>query len=137
MRSNTRGDLNSQQSGRIELSGVTKRFQTPDGTGRGPTSRIAQQVSNLAMKTEGVSDVVLLDGFNILNSTNPANASVECEIVSPEGRAVAQSRQVADVPSTATETVNLSAQLSSYVLWSPESPRNSAQSWTQYPTRPR
>ena len=50
-------------------------IQTPDGTGRGPTSRIAQQVSSLAMKTEGVSDVVLLDGFNVLNSTNQTNSA--------------------------------------------------------------
>ena len=50
-------------------------IQTPDGTGRGPTSRIAQQVSSLAMKTPGVSDVVLLDGLNVLNSTNQANSA--------------------------------------------------------------
>ena len=50
-------------------------IQTPDGTGRGPTSRIAQQVSDLALKVEGVSDVVLLDGFNVLNSTNQVNSA--------------------------------------------------------------
>jgi hydrophobe/amphiphile efflux-1 (HAE1) family protein len=50
-------------------------IQTPDGTGRGPTSRIAQQVSSVAMKVEGVSEVVLLDGFNVLNSTNQANSA--------------------------------------------------------------
>ena len=50
-------------------------IQTPDGTGRGPTSRIAQQVSELALKVEGVSDVVLLDGFNVLNSTNQTNSA--------------------------------------------------------------
>ena len=32
MRSNISGDPHPQQSGRIELSGVTKRFQTPSGT---------------------------------------------------------------------------------------------------------
>src|SRR5262249_18979637 len=50
-------------------------IQTPDGTGRGPTSRISQEVSSLALKTEGVSDVVLLDGYNVLSSTNQANAA--------------------------------------------------------------
>jgi hydrophobe/amphiphile efflux-1 (HAE1) family protein len=50
-------------------------MQTPDGTGRGPTSRIAHQVSDLAMRLEGVSDVVLLDGYNVLNSTNQPNAA--------------------------------------------------------------
>ncbi len=51
-------------------------IQTPDGTGRGPTSRIAQQVSELSRKLEGVSDVVLLDGFNVLSSTNQPNSAV-------------------------------------------------------------
>ncbi|MHB1559756.1 MAG: efflux RND transporter permease subunit [Isosphaeraceae bacterium] len=50
-------------------------IQTPDGTGRGPTSRIAQQVSALARQLEGVTDVVLLDGFNVLSSTNQPNSA--------------------------------------------------------------
>jgi hydrophobe/amphiphile efflux-1 (HAE1) family protein len=50
-------------------------IQTPDGTGRGPTSRIAHQVSDVTLKTEGVSDVVLLDGLNVLSSTNQSNAA--------------------------------------------------------------
>jgi hydrophobe/amphiphile efflux-1 (HAE1) family protein len=62
---------------------VIVAIQTPDGTGRGVTSQIAQQVSNLAMKTEGVSDVVLLDGFNILNSTNQPNAAT-CFVILEE-----------------------------------------------------
>ncbi len=51
-------------------------IQTPDGTGRQVTSRIAQDVSRIAMKMEGVSEVVLLDGFNVLSSTNQTNSAV-------------------------------------------------------------
>ncbi len=51
-------------------------IQTPDGTGREVTSRIAKQVSEIAMGLDGVSDVVLLDGYNVLNSTNQTNAAV-------------------------------------------------------------
>jgi hydrophobe/amphiphile efflux-1 (HAE1) family protein len=51
-------------------------IQTPDGTGREVTSRIAQEVSKIALGLEGVGDVVLLDGFNVLSSTNQPNAAV-------------------------------------------------------------
>ena len=51
-------------------------IQTPDGTGRQVTSRIAQDVSRIAMKMEGIGDVVLLDGFNVLSSTNQTNSAV-------------------------------------------------------------
>jgi hydrophobe/amphiphile efflux-1 (HAE1) family protein len=51
-------------------------IQTPDGTGRQVTARIAQEVSRIAMTLEGVSDVVLLDGFNVLSSTNQTNSAV-------------------------------------------------------------
>jgi hydrophobe/amphiphile efflux-1 (HAE1) family protein len=57
--------------------------QTPDGTGRGVTSRIAQQVAARAMEVEGVSDVLLLDGYNVLNSTNQANAAT-CFVILEE-----------------------------------------------------
>jgi hydrophobe/amphiphile efflux-1 (HAE1) family protein len=50
-------------------------IQTPDGTAREPTSRVAADVSRIAMKLEGVSDVVLLEGFNVLNATNQTNAA--------------------------------------------------------------
>jgi hydrophobe/amphiphile efflux-1 (HAE1) family protein len=78
-------------------------LQTPDGTGRGPTARIAQQVTNLALKTEGVSDVVLLDGYNVLNSTNQANAATSFVILEewskrkrPELRAPALAKALQD-----------------------------------------
>ncbi len=57
--------------------------QTPDGTGRGLTSKIAQEVSKVALDAEGVSDTVLLDGFNVLSSTNQAN-SATCFVVLDE-----------------------------------------------------
>src|SRR5262249_44967904 len=49
---------------------------TPDGTGREVTSQVAQRVSKIALGLEGVSDVVLLDGYNVLSSTNQTNAAV-------------------------------------------------------------
>ena len=76
-------------------------IQTPDGTGREVTSRVARSVSAIAMKLEGVSDVVLLDGFNVLNSTNQANAAVAfvtlkewSERRTPELRANAMARKL-------------------------------------------
>src|SRR5262249_47097727 len=50
-------------------------IQTPDGTGREETSRVATAVSKIALGLEGVADVVLLEGFNVLNSTNQTNSA--------------------------------------------------------------
>jgi hydrophobe/amphiphile efflux-1 (HAE1) family protein len=50
-------------------------IQTPDGTGRQETSKVAAAVSKIALGLEGVSDVVLLEGFNVLNSTNQTNSA--------------------------------------------------------------
>src|SRR5262249_52993604 len=50
-------------------------IQTPDGTGRQETSRVAAAISKIAMGLEGVADVVLLEGFNVLNSTNQTNSA--------------------------------------------------------------
>ncbi len=55
---------------------VIVAMQTPDGTGRAVTSELAKRVSELALELEGVSNVVLLDGFNVLNSTNQPNSAV-------------------------------------------------------------
>ena len=49
--------------------------QTPDGTGRQVTARVAQSVSAIALGLEGVRDVVLLDGLNVLSSTNQTNSA--------------------------------------------------------------
>ena len=48
-------------------------MQTPDGTTREPTSRVARQVSDVALGMHGVNDVLLLDGFNIIASINQTN----------------------------------------------------------------
>ena len=50
-------------------------IQTPDGTGREATSQVASSVSKIALELEAVSDVVLLEGFNVLNSTNQTNSA--------------------------------------------------------------
>jgi hydrophobe/amphiphile efflux-1 (HAE1) family protein len=50
-------------------------IQTPDGTGREETSRVASAVSSIALGLEGVSNVVLLEGFNVLNATNQTNSA--------------------------------------------------------------
>ena len=50
-------------------------IQTPDGTAREATSKIAMSVSKIAQELEGVNDVLLLEGFNVLNSTNQTNSA--------------------------------------------------------------
>jgi len=71
-------------------------IQTPDGTGREPTSAVAAGVSQIALALDGVSDVVLLEGFNVLNSTNQTNSATAFVILKewsertrPEFRALA------------------------------------------------
>src|SRR5207253_4936573 len=62
---------------------------------------IAQDVSKIPMGLEGVSDVVLLDGFNVLSATNQPNAAVAfvtlkewSERNAPELRAKALARKL-------------------------------------------
>ncbi len=50
-------------------------LQTPDGTTREPTGRAAQRVSQIALEQPGVRDVVLLDGFNVVNAINQPNTA--------------------------------------------------------------
>jgi len=50
-------------------------IQTPDGTGRQETAGVAAAISKIAMGSDGVSDVVLLEGFNVLNATNQTNSA--------------------------------------------------------------
>ncbi len=50
-------------------------IQTPDGTGREATGKVSAAISEIALGLEGVSDVVLLEGFNVLNSTNQTNSA--------------------------------------------------------------
>ena len=57
-------------------------LQTPDGTTRGPTSRVARRVGQIAGQLHGVRDVLILDGYNAvtgINQTNTATAFVMLE----------------------------------------------------------
>ena len=76
-------------------------LQTPDGTTREPTSRAAQRVSQIALELPGVADVVLLDGFNVINAINQSNAATAfvplkpwSERGTPELRAEALARRL-------------------------------------------
>ncbi len=64
---------------------------------------VAQSVSDIALEIKGVQDVVLLEGFNVLNSTNQTNAATAfvtlkewTKRTSPELRALALSHQLQD-----------------------------------------
>jgi len=60
----------------------------------------------------------------LLNSqTDAANATVKCEIRSPDGTTVAQADGTDTVGASTTETLKLDTSVSSPVLWSPESPK--------------
>lgn len=50
-------------------------IQTPDGVTREPTSRVARKVGEIAGKLSGVKDVLILDGYNAINSTNQTNTA--------------------------------------------------------------
>ena len=50
-------------------------IQTPDGTSREATSKFAMSVSKIAQEVDGVNDVLLLEGLNVLNSTNQTNSA--------------------------------------------------------------
>ena len=75
--------------------------QTPDGTTREPTSRAAQQVSQIAGELHGVRDVLLLDGYNAINAINETNTATAFVILEewhhrtkPELRAVSLAREL-------------------------------------------
>ena len=82
---------------------VIAAMQMPDGTGREATSRVAQTVSDIAKKLHGVRDVVLLEGFNVLTSTNQTNTATAFVVLEewkersrPELRAVALKQTLQD-----------------------------------------
>ena len=50
-------------------------IQTPDGTGKEATSKIAKNIGKIAQELEGVSSVLVLEGFNVLNATNQTNSA--------------------------------------------------------------
>jgi HAE1 family hydrophobic/amphiphilic exporter-1 len=69
--------------------------QTPDGTTREPTSRVARRVGQIAGELHGVRDVLILDGYNAINAINQANNATAFVILeewhhrtTPELRAV-------------------------------------------------
>jgi hydrophobe/amphiphile efflux-1 (HAE1) family protein len=49
--------------------------QTPDGTTREPTSRVALRVGQVAQEMPGVRDVLILDGFDLISSVNQTNSA--------------------------------------------------------------
>ncbi len=61
--------------------------QTPDGTTREPTSRAALKAGQIAKELEGVRDVLVLDGYNLLNSINQPNSAHALRDASRMGRA--------------------------------------------------
>src|SRR5262249_32336682 len=61
-------------------------IQTADGTGREATSDAAKAISKIALEMEGVSDVVLLEGFNVLSATNQTNSATAFVILKEWGQ---------------------------------------------------
>ena len=62
--------------------------------------------------------------MRLLNSlTNQAEATVNCEIISPDGKSVAKFKESEAVKGAALKTVNLESKVASPVFWSPESPK--------------
>jgi beta-galactosidase len=55
--------------------------------------------------------------------TNPAEATVNCEIISPEGKSLKTFSGTEKMPRASPSVVRLGTKLSSPVLWSPESPK--------------
>jgi len=61
---------------------------------------------------------------NLLNSTtNAANATVDCEIISPEGKSLKKFSASAELKRNSQAPVELQSQISLPVLWSPENPK--------------
>ncbi|HWC58995.1 MAG TPA: beta-galactosidase GalA [Verrucomicrobiae bacterium] len=61
---------------------------------------------------------------NLLNSlTNAAKATVNCEIVSPDGKSLKTFSNSEELPRKSQRVVNLKSKVSAPVLWSPESPK--------------
>ena len=61
---------------------------------------------------------------SLLNSlTNAAKATVNCEIISPDGKSLKKFSNAEEVERKSRRSVNLESKVSSPVLWSPESPK--------------
>ena len=69
-------------------------IQTPDGTGReADRADRADRSARSRRRLEGVSDVVLLEGYNVLNATNQTNSATAFVIL--EGMVRAQRARAA------------------------------------------
>jgi hydrophobe/amphiphile efflux-1 (HAE1) family protein len=62
---------------------VIVTLQTPDGTTQEATARVAEQVEQLALATEGVSDTVRFDGYNPITQVNQSNSGAIYVILKP------------------------------------------------------
>jgi beta-galactosidase len=69
------------------------------------------------------SPVIAVEVRLFNSQTNAENATVTCEIVSPDGRSLKQFSESEKLNRKSQGTVNLQTKVSSPVLWSPESPR--------------
>jgi len=76
-------------------------IQTPDGTGKEATAKIAKTVGKIAQEIEAVSSVLVLEGYNVLNATNQTNSATAFIILEewskrnkPELRATALTSQL-------------------------------------------
>ncbi len=76
-------------------------IQTPDGTGKEATARIAKTVGKIAQDLEAVNSVLVLEGYNVLNATNQTNSATSFIVLDewskrdkPELRANALSRKL-------------------------------------------
>ncbi len=83
---------------------VIVSMQTPDGTGREATTKIADRSVELALGVPGTRSVVLLDGYNVLSGTNQTNSATAfvtlkdwSERKTPELRAKAIARRLQGV----------------------------------------
>ena len=69
------------------------------------------------------SPVIAVEVRLFNSQTNAENATVTCEIVSPDGRSLKQFSESEKLNRKSQGKVNLQTKVSSPVLWSPESPR--------------
>ena len=76
-------------------------IQTPDGTGKEATAKIAKTVGKIAQDLEAVKSVLVLEGFNVLNATNQTNSATSFIVLDewsrrdkPELRANALARKL-------------------------------------------
>ena len=73
-------------------------------------------------RPQGVAEIKV--EASLLNrQTNPATATVRCEVFSPEGKPVAQFDKTEKIAGAVSPTMRLGGKVAAPVLWSPESPK--------------